>query len=170
MWWIYVVSVVGGLLLFIGLILLIRAMNQHKKVKFHIPEIPKEVPVIKETPKDDGILYQDDNGDELNHKQQKTQAFVSDYVEDDDSELEEKFKRKLRYQNMLRKKQNDLENEIDDEDDFENFRNEHCYSKYFTDKGLMKSIQDMPAEVKAAIFGDVFAKIDLNSIKIFDDK
>lgn len=167
MWWIYVVSAVGGLLVLIGLILLIRTINQHKKVKFTIPEIPKEAPEIKEKPISDGILYQDNDADELFHKKQ---AFASDYVEDEDNDLEESFKRKMRYQNMLRKKQNDLETEIDDDEDFENFRNEHCYSKYFTDKGLMQSIQDMPAEVKAAIFGDVFAKIDLNTIKIFDDK
>lgn len=46
------------------------------------------------------------------------------------------------------------------EDDFEDFMNEHSYSRKILDKNLMNKLKNLPPDVKAIILGNVFNKFE----------
>ena len=47
------------------------------------------------------------------------------------------------------------------EDDFEEFMNEHSYSRKIFDSTILNSIKDLPPKLKAIIIGNIFDKYDI---------
>ena len=45
-------------------------------------------------------------------------------------------------------------------DDFEDFMNEHAYSRRIFNKDLLSKLRDLPPEIKAVILSNVFNKYD----------
>ena len=59
-------------------------------------------------------------------------------------------------------------NNDDFDDEFENFRNQHCYSKFLIDKDLLDQIDGLPDGLKNIVFSDVFKKKDFDDINFGD--
>lgn len=51
-------------------------------------------------------------------------------------------------------------NDNDEDDDFEEFLNEHSYSRRILNNDLIKNLKDLPPDIKAIILSNVFNKYD----------
>lgn len=51
-------------------------------------------------------------------------------------------------------------NDYDEDDDFEEFLNEHSYSRRILNNDLIKNLKDLPPDIKAIILSNVFNKYD----------
>jgi len=133
------------------------------EVKTEKPKEPKEEDLglifdepkktIIEEPNLDGVKYEnyfDDDDDDF-----------------DDAELDEEVRR---YREMMMKRDMPKQKkQLTDDEDFEKFRNEHCYSKYRVDKKLAEELKDLPEGVKSVILSNIFDRKEFDNIH-FGDK
>lgn len=105
---------------------------------------------------------------------------VEDYQDDDyddedddefDAELDEEVRRyrEMMMQRMGHEAQPKKPRQLTDDEEFEQFRNEHCYSKFFRDKNLAEQMLNLPDEVKSIVFSNIFDRKDFDNIN-FGDK
>lgn len=72
----------------------------------------------------------------------------------------EERRRFLQEQQEKEKQENEQKKQPEEIDDFEEFMNEHSYSRLFADKSLYEQIQNLSPELKAVIFSGLFKRID----------
>ena len=68
--------------------------------------------------------------------------------------------RRRRFEERKRQEEEESEFESKQRDDFEEFMDEHSYSRLFADKTLYEQIKDLSPELKAIIFSGLFKRID----------
>ena len=105
---------------------------------------------------------------------QNNSPIIEDYdevTEDDDDDIPDFIPRRRyrderrnvygreRRASMLNKNHLDS-NDDDEDDDFEEFLNEHSYSRKILNNDLLKNLKDLPPDVKAIILSNVFNKFD----------
>ncbi len=172
-WWMYLI--IGGIAAICIFILFISLRSRKKPKKQKAPTVKEDKPEpIKES--NDGIIYEenmpiqekseqiikDDRFDEAEFEAEMDKQLEEDYDEED----ERRYREFMARHNFDDRNPNKSYKE-NDEDDFDKFRREHCYSKYMTDKELAKSLINVPEDVKKIIFNDLFNKI---KIEDFDNK
>lgn len=114
-------------------------------------------------PHEEGFKYED---------YQDEDDFDDEEDEDFDAELDEEVRR---YREMMMRRAGQepaprKPRQLTDDEEFEQFRNEHCYSKFFRDKNLAEQILNLPEEVKSIVFSNVFDRKDFDNINFGDKK
>ena len=88
-------------------------------------------------------------------------AVVEDYYEEPPKPINQNRNRS----NQYNYRRNNLKNAVksqnqNEDDDFEQFLNEHSYSRKILSGDLISKLQDLPPEIKAVILSNVFNKYD----------
>ena len=147
----------------------IRSRKRAKKLKLQVQKSAEKAKEISDAPKSDPV--KSEPYDELSFDEPpKKEAVVSRYGPfddiDDDEELspeEEERYRQFMQQKMAQMRGQEFHSGqprvIDEDEDFNNFRNEHCYSKYVTDPNLLENIKSLPPEVKTILFSNIFDRV-----------
>lgn len=171
--------IVGGsiLALLIILIVFIRISNikRFRRLQANLKKIKEEEQteslddkVILPKEEESAILNQDEpyiTGNEMK---------VEDYIPDEQSEDNNKIKPVVEdyvsesdklppYENYDQKRRFENKNKIQKvnrDKDFEDFLNEHAFSRKVFNKSLLDKIRELPPEVKAIVLGNVFDKFD----------
>ena len=129
------------------------------------PEVPQNENIIQETREPAGIKLE-------NTQQENTEKSQQPIIEEYDGWHDEpkEYKRKPQsisnedfFKDELRKfiETNEKSKKKPDKtDDFEDFMNEHAYSRRIFNKDLLSKIRDLPPEIKAVILSNVFNKYD----------
>ncbi len=129
------------------------------------PEAPQNENIIQEINEPAGIKLE-------NTQQENTEKSQQPIIEEYDGWHDEpkEYKRKPQsisnedfFKDELRKfiETNEKSKKKPDKtDDFEDFMNEHAYSRRIFNKDLLSKIRDLPPEIKAVILSNVFNKYD----------
>lgn len=129
------------------------------------PEAPQNENIIQETREPADIKLE-------NTQQENTEKSQQPIIEEYDGWHDEpkEYKRKPQsisnedfFKDELRKfiETNEKSKKKPDKtDDFEDFMNEHAYSRRIFNKDLLSKIRDLPPEIKAVILSNVFNKYD----------
>lgn len=88
-------------------------------------------------------------------------AVIEDYYEEPPKPINQNKKRS----NQYNYRRNNIKNAVksqnqSEDDDFEQFLNEHSYSRKILSGDLISKLQDLPPEIKAVILSNVFNKYD----------
>ena len=88
-------------------------------------------------------------------------AVIEDYYEEPPKPINQNRKRS----NQYNYRRNNIKNAVksqnqSEDDDFEQFLNEHSYSRKILSGDLISKLQDLPPEIKAVILSNVFNKYD----------
>lgn len=88
-------------------------------------------------------------------------AVIEDYYEEPPKPINQNRKRS----NQYNYRRNNIKNAVksqnqNEDDDFEQFLNEHSYSRKILSGDLISKLQDLPPEIKAVILSNVFNKYD----------
>lgn len=88
-------------------------------------------------------------------------AVIEDYYEEPPKSINQNRKRS----NQYNYRRNNIKNAVksqnqSEDDDFEQFLNEHSYSRKILSGDLISKLQDLPPEIKAVILSNVFNKYD----------
>lgn len=178
-WWLIVAIVGGAILFFILFILLIRLSNS-RKVKFKKSSSQK-VKVQEEIKKDEAPQNEEDIKLEFEEEKvikpvedapfEKYDPFEDDEFEDEDyrESIQDDVKHYKDIMMGRTRLSNAKEQSRENYDDFEKFRNEHCYSKFMIDKNLVETLKDLPPEVRKVIFSDLLSSKPFDNIN-FDNK
>lgn len=166
-WWIYVLIVLGVVVLLAGLLILIR-VNNSKEVKFKIPKVEKEEkpePIKEEVKVEEfpNLIF-----DEFGGQEEKLLSSVKEAKEEEydpfefDDVINEEDER--RYREFMSRHESKGRKSLSEDEEFEKFRNEHCYSKYLTDPELLNRLVNVPEEMRPIILADLFKSINLDDI------
>ena len=129
------------------------------------PEAPQNENIIQEINEPAGIKLE-------NTQQENTEKSQQPIIEEYDGWHDEpkEYKRKPQsisnedfFKDELRKfiETNEKSKKKPDKtDDFEDFMNEHAYSRRIFNKDLLSKLRDLPPEIKAVILSNVFNKYD----------
>ena len=129
------------------------------------PEAPQNENILQEINEPAGIKLE-------NTQQENTEKSQQPIIEEYDGWHDEpkEYKRKPQsisnedfFKDELRKfiETNEKSKKKPDKtDDFEDFMNEHAYSRRIFNKDLLSKIRDLPPEIKAVILSNVFNKYD----------
>lgn len=88
-------------------------------------------------------------------------AVIEDYYEEPPKPINQNRNRS----NQYNYRRNNIKNAVksqnqNEDDDFEQFLNEHSYSRKILSGDLISKLQDLPPEIKAVILSNVFNKYD----------
>lgn len=178
-WWQIALIVGGVLLLFILLVAISRHKSKKNLAKLKKASIKPEpaaqpAPKVEEPKQDEYELL-------FNQEKKKKESVVykerpkfeaydpDDDLDDeddefDDAELDEEIRRyKERMMARSRSGRRQEARPLSEDEEFEKFRNEHCYSKYVTDRNLVQEVKGLDEDVLKIIFGSAFER------KNFDD-
>lgn len=173
-----------GVILLLILSFVIRKKLKRKK-KTEADRIKKKIALLnknkKESPKEpapknpnEELLQFEEYTPPAEEKSNATPIY-SDYIEEvqnDNKVAEEENKsRPISYEELLRRRadrqaERNAQNQqnpaiFDDFDDFDNFQAKHSsYIRYQTDPMLIQQIMDLPPELRAVVFGNLFSKIN----------
>lgn len=129
------------------------------------PEAPQNENIIQEINEPAGIKLE-------NTQQENTEKSQQPIIEEYDGWHDEpkEYKRKPQsisnedfFKDELRKfieTNEKSKTKPDKTDDFEDFMNEHAYSRRIFNKDLLSKLRDLPPEIKAVILSNVFNKYD----------
>ena len=129
------------------------------------PEAPQNENIIQETREPADIKLE-------NTQQENTEKSQQPIIEEYDGWHDEpkEYKRKPQsisnedfFKDELRKfieTNEKSKTKPDKTDDFEDFMNEHAYSRRIFNKDLLSKLRDLPPEIKAVILSNVFNKYD----------
>ena len=129
------------------------------------PEAPQNENIIQETREPADIKLE-------NTQQENTEKSQQPIIEEYDGWHDEpkEYKRKPQsisnedfFKDELRKfikKKEKSKKKPEKTDDFEDFMNEHAYSRRIFNKDLLSKLRDLPPEIKAVILSNVFNKYD----------
>lgn len=88
-------------------------------------------------------------------------AVIEDYYEEPPKPINQNRKRSDQYNYRRNNIKNAVKSQNQNEDDdFEQFLNEHSYSRKILSGDLISKLQDLPPEIKAVILSNVFNKYD----------
>lgn len=88
-------------------------------------------------------------------------AVIEDYYEEPPKPINQNRKRSNQYNYRRNNIKNAVQSQNQSEDDdFEQFLNEHSYSRKILSGDLISKLQDLPPEIKAVILSNVFNKYD----------
>lgn len=170
--------IVGGsiLALLIILIVFIRISNikRFRRLQANLKKIKEEEQT--ESLDDKVILPKEEESAILNQDEQYitgNEMKVEDYIPDEQSEdnnikpvVEDYVSESDKlppYENYDQKRRFENKNKIQKvnrDKDFEDFLNEHAFSRKVFNKSLLDKIRELPPEVKAIVLGNVFDKFD----------
>lgn len=148
-------SVVALLFLFF-LVGHFRKKKKQKAIKQRISQIEEEGKKLKEPPVvsivDDELTIKDEK-EEI--KQEPVKPIIEDYEE---IEIPEDVIDRLKKKNQMESES--FERRKRSDDDFEDFLNEHSFTRKVLDKDMVAKLNSMPPEVRAMILGNMFNKFE----------
>ena len=97
--------------------------------------------------------------EQIEHPMPEMQENVQDQMQENDVYNRREERYDMPYPRMPdRQFTNSGENQIDRDKEFDDFLNEHAYSRKIFDKTLLDKIREMPPEMKAMLLGSIFDK------------
>ncbi len=160
--------IIGGavLLILIVAIIFIRRSNKKRfqRLQENINKYKKE---NEEFDNDNRIVLANDEPESEKQEAQPVvhtkpeNAVIEDYYEEPTKPINQNRKRSDQYNYRRNNIKNAVKSQNQSEDDdFEQFLNEHSYSRKILSGDLISKLQDLPPEIKAVILSNVFNKYD----------
>ncbi len=164
-WWMYVLIACSVLISLFLFFYLVRVYNSRKKLKFKTPHIKQpQKQDAKEDKEFEGIIFDEqEKTAPINKVNNEFQVEEFENSEDDllDEEAEKRYQdfmaRHNRIEKMFEEEPSPKQNTMDD---FDEFRNQFCYSKYVTDTKLAKKLKDLPPNARKMMLNDLFKEIN----------
>lgn len=160
--------IIGGAVLLILIVAIIFIRRSNKKRFQRLQENINKYKKENEAFDNDNRIVLSKDEPELEKKEAQPvvhtkpeNAVIEDYYEEPPKPINQNRKRS----NQYNYRRNDIKNAVksqnqSEDDDFEQFLNEHSYSRKILSGDLISKLQDLPPEIKAVILSNVFNKYD----------